>query len=115
MFAQLSDATEYDIQRAEERACFFSGLWRTRPGMTRADGYTMSVILEADLKACNDFDKYGDPSRDWLRQHEVSIPIRDVALRWHRVGGLRIAPSVHVAYDFNDETKEGTGARWLKN
>lgn len=114
-FAQLSDAGEYDIAKAEERACFFSGLWRTRPGMTRSEGYTISVILEADLKACDDFDKYGEPSRDWLRRHEVSIPVKEAALRWPRVGGLRVAPSDQVAYDFNDETKEGTGARWLEN
>lgn len=114
-FAQLNDAAEYDIAKAEERACFFSGLWRTRPGMTRGEGYTISVILEANLKACDDFDKYGEPSRDWLRQHEVSIPIKEVALRWPRTGGLRVAPTDQVVYDFNDETKEGTGARWLKN
>jgi len=114
-FAQLNAAAEYDIAKAEERACFFSGLWRTRPGMTRDEGYTISVILEADLKACDDFDGYGEASRDWLRRHEVSIPVRDVALRWPRAGGLRVAPSDQVAYDFNDETKEGTGARWLEN
>jgi CRISPR-associated endonuclease/helicase Cas3 len=112
-FARLNNAAEYDIARAEERAVFFSGLWRTRPGMTRAEGYTMSVILEGDLKTCNDF-KYGEPSPDWLRQHEVSIPIKEAALRWQRVGHLRVAPSDQVGYDFDDTTKEGTGAEWLK-
>ncbi len=114
-FAQLNDAAEYNIAKAEERACFFSGLWRTRPGMTRGEGYTISVILEADLKACDDFDRYGEPSRDWLRRHEVSIPVKEATLRWPRAGVLRVAPSDQVAYDFNDETKEGTGAKWLKN
>jgi CRISPR-associated endonuclease/helicase Cas3 len=114
-FAQLNDEAEYDIAKAEERACFFSGLWRTRPGMTRGEGYTISVILEADLKACDDFDRYGEPSRDWLRGHEISIPVKEAVLRWPRAEGLRVAPSDQVDYDFNDETKEGTGAKWLKN
>lgn len=114
-FVRLNNAAEYDIAKAEERAIFFSGLWRTRPGMTRGEGYTMSVILEDDLKKGNDLDKYGDPSRDWLRQHEVSIPIKESALRWQKVGNLRIAPSDQVGYDFDDSTKEGTGAKWLKN
>jgi CRISPR-associated endonuclease/helicase Cas3 len=83
--------------------------------MTRGEGYTMSIILEDDLKKCNDLDKYGDPSRDWLRQHEVAIPIKEAALRWQRVGNLRVAPSDQVAYDFNETTKEGTGAKWLRN
>ncbi|MCI0336411.1 MAG: CRISPR-associated helicase Cas3' [Acidobacteria bacterium] len=113
-FARFNNAAEYDIAKAEERASFFAGLWRTRPGKTRGDGYTINVILEADLKVCDEFDKYGDPSRNWLRQHEVSIPIKEDALRWPRVGGLRVAPSSQVAYDFNDRTREGTGARWLK-
>ena len=114
-FARLNNAAAYDIAKAEERAVFFSGLWRTRPGMTRGEGYTMSVILEDDLKKCNEFDKYGDPSRDWLRRHEVSIPIKGAALRWQKVGNLRVAPSEQVDYDFNGITKEGTGAKWLKN
>jgi len=113
-FARLNNAAEYDIAKAEERAVFFSGLWRTRSGMTRAEGYTMSVILEGDLKKCNDF-KYGEPSPDWVRQHEVSIPIKEAALRWERVGHLRVAPSDQVHYDFDETTKEGTGAAWLKN
>ncbi len=113
-FARFNAAAEYDIAKAEERACFFSGLWRTRPGSTRGDGYTISVILEDDFIKCNDFE-YGEPSRDWMRQHEVSIPVKDAALRWRRVKGVRIAPGDQVKYDFDDITKEGTGARWLKN
>ena len=106
-FARFNDAAEYDIAKAEERACFFSGLWRTRPGSTRGDGYTISVILEKDFKRCD-----GEPSRDWMRQHEVSIPVKDAALRWQRVKGVRIAPDDQVKYDFDDNTKEGTGATW---
>ena len=114
-FARLNNAAEYDITAAEERACFFSGLWRTRPGMTRSEGYTMSVVLKKDLSECKERDRYGEPTPDWLREHEVSIPLKEAVLRWERAGGLRVAPSDQVAYDFDDQTKEGTGARWLKN
>lgn len=114
-FARLINPAEYDIANAEERAVFFSGLWRTRPGMTRGEGYTMNVLLEEDLKKCTNFDKYGDPSRDWVRRHEVAIPIKEAALRWQKVGNLCVAPSDQVDYDFDDITGEGTGAKWLKN
>lgn len=115
VFVEFSDAREYDIAIAEERACFFSGLWRTRPGMTRGEGYTVSVILKADLENCRERDQRGEPTRDWLRQHEVSIPFKEAVMRWDRVGTLRVAPREAVVYDFNEETKEGTGARWLNN
>jgi len=36
-------------------------------------------------------------------------------LRWQKVGNLRVAPSDQVGYDFDNSTKEGTGAKWLKN
>jgi CRISPR-associated endonuclease/helicase Cas3 len=111
-FAAFSEAKEYDIATAEERAWFFSGLWRTRPGMTRDEGYTVSVILEADLKNCDERDRQGEPTRDWLRKHEVSIPFKEAVMKWERVGTMRCAPREAVTYDYNDETHEGTGARW---
>lgn len=114
-FAGFSEAHEYDIAIAEERACFFSGLWRTRAGMTRGEGYTVSAILEADLKNCGERGSRGEPTRDWLRQYEVSIPFKPAVVKWNRVGTVRVAPSEAVAYDFNEETKEGTGARWRNN
>jgi CRISPR-associated endonuclease/helicase Cas3 len=55
------------------------------------------------------------PTSDWLREHEVSIPIRDEALKWDRFGGLRVAPSARVAYDYNESTSDGTGAKWRRN
>lgn len=115
-FAAVSDASEYDYKKAEERACFFgipgkSGLWRTRPGSTRAQGYTISVILERDYKNCKEY-QYGEPSRDWLRKHEVSIPIKDAALKWKQVAGIRIARDADVEYDYDENTREGTGAAW---
>lgn len=114
-FAQFNQAAEYDLAAAEKRAVFFSGLWETRVGQTRGDGYTMSVIREDDYKACTERDRDGDPTREWLREHEFSIPIRDEALQWPKVAGVRIAPRAAVIYDFDDKTKEGKGARWAKN
>ena len=100
---------------AEERAVFFSGLWRTRPGLTRGEGYTVSVLLEADVRACHERDTQGEPTRDWIRQHEVAIPFREAVLKWERLGVIRIAPHNAVAYDYNEETHEGTGAQWKRN
>lgn len=114
-FLDFSEAKEYDIATAEERAVFFSGLWRTRPGMTRGEGYTVSVILEKDFKSCNELDAQGQPKRDWLRRHEVSIPFKEAVMKWERTGTMRVAPSATVAYDYDDQTHEGTGARWRTN
>jgi CRISPR-associated endonuclease/helicase Cas3 len=114
-FVEFSEAKEYDIATAEDRAVFFSGLWRTRPGMTRGEGYTVSVILEKDLKSCNERNAQGEPTRDWLRRHEVSIPFKEAVMKWERTGTMRVAPSAMVAYDYDDQTHEGTGARWRTN
>jgi CRISPR-associated endonuclease/helicase Cas3 len=117
-FAKVSDSAEFNLQKAEERACFFSGLWRTRPGMTRGEGHTISVILKCDLDKCTEFE-FGHPSRDWLRKHEVSIPVKDAALKWERVASVRLAPDDQVEYHQYDEAEanpdnyRGTGARWL--
>lgn len=116
-FAALSGAGKYDYAKAEERACFFgvphgSGLWRTRPGLTRMEGYTISVIRKCDLNACTEWDRYGEPTRDWLRRYEVAIPIKDAILKWDRVAGIRIAPDDAIIYDYDENTHEGMGARW---
>jgi CRISPR-associated endonuclease/helicase Cas3 len=114
-FAACSNAKEYDLTTAEERAVFFSGLWRTRPGLTRGEGYTVSVLLEADVHACAERDAHGEPTRDWIRQHEVAIPFKEAVLKWERVGTIRVAPGDAVAYDYNEATHEGTGAQWKRN
>ncbi|MGA9381269.1 MAG: CRISPR-associated helicase Cas3', partial [Phormidium sp.] len=111
-FLEVSNPKEYDYEKAEKRACFFSGVWRTRPGLTRAEGYTISVILKQDFDNCNDFNKFGQPSPDWIRKHEVAIPIKSEALKWDKVAGVRIAPKEFVSYDYDEKTKEGTGASW---
>ncbi|MBD2301543.1 CRISPR-associated helicase Cas3' [Nostoc sp. FACHB-190] len=117
-FVAVSNEEEYNYKTAKERACFFgipkkSGLWRTRPGFTRCEGYTISVILEADYEAWQKQGLSGNPDADWIRKHEVAIPIRKDALNWPQVGGIRIAPKDAVTYDYDEVTKEGTGARWL--
>jgi CRISPR-associated endonuclease/helicase Cas3 len=107
-FGQFSEEKEFDLKKAEQLACFFSGLWQTRPGNT------ISVILERDKEAWERKHPNAPPSSDWLREHEVSIPIRDEALRWERISGLRLAPHNAVAYDYDESTHEGTGARWQR-
>jgi CRISPR-associated endonuclease/helicase Cas3 len=115
-FAKL-ESTQTDLKklmkRAESNACFFSGLWRTRPGETRVDGYTVSVVLQDDVKECDDSAPNGEPSRNWIRKHEVAIPFKRDVLRWTRVGTVREAPHDRVLYDYDPKTKEGTGAEWI--
>jgi CRISPR-associated endonuclease/helicase Cas3 len=101
------------LRRAERNAVFFSGLWETQPGETRGDAYTVSVLLEKDIKRCDDFDRNGEPSRKWIRQHEVAITFRGDVLGWPRAGGMRCAPDDAVLYDY-DENGDGTGAQWRK-
>jgi CRISPR-associated endonuclease/helicase Cas3 len=117
-FAAFDDLKEYELRGAEERACFFSGLWQTRPGVLRGEGHTVTVILEKDWdhwKRKNPGKSSHNPSRDWLRENEVSILYKDVVLNWERVGAVLVAPTNEVAYDFDETTKKGTGARWRKD
>ncbi len=111
-FAEFSDEREFDIQKAEERAVFFSGLWQTRPGMTRGEGYTISVILEDDCAAWKQKHGAKEPDRDWLRRHEVAVPIKNEIFKWEVFGGLRVAGNEFIAYDYDEQTREGTGAKW---
>ena len=101
------------LRRAERNAVFFSGLWETRPGETRGDAYTVSVLREQDVKLCDDFDRNGEPSRKWVREYEVAITFRADVLSWPRTGGMRCAPDDAVLYDY-DENEDGTGAQWRK-
>ncbi|MEO1376503.1 MAG: CRISPR-associated helicase Cas3' [Cyanobacteria bacterium J06635_10] len=111
-FSELSDTEIFDYTKAEQQACFFNGLWQTRPGMTRSEGYTISVILQKDYDRCDD-KKYGEPTTEWLRKYEVTIPFKSPALKWERIAGVFIAPSEAVSYDYNQETRQGKGAAWL--
>lgn len=116
-FAGSCPTNDYEVGIAEERAGFFgmpgkSGIWRTRPGLTRDEGYTVTVILQRDFEACGERDRRGNPTRDWLRNHEVAIPFKDPVLQWQRISTLRVAPAESVAYDYDPDTHEGTGATW---
>ena len=114
-FAAFDDPEEFDLRLAEEKACFFSGLWQTRPGVLRGEGQTITVILEEDWELWK-AENPGKlrPQRDWLREREVSILYKDAVLNWERVGTVRVARTSDVAYDFDEITKKGTGARWRK-
>ena len=112
-FAKFSNAKEVNLDKAlraaHKEACFFSGLWQTRPGATRDDGYTVSVILKQDWELFRA--KKGEDERDWIRRHEVAIPFRNEMIGWLPFGTVRVAPSDAVEYD-DDITGEGTGAKW---
>lgn len=113
-FAQFSGEKEFDLAKAEERACFFSGLWQTRPGLTRGEGYTVNVLLQADKEELENKNLSGKRLREEIRSHEVAIPIRDEVLKWDKFGGLRVAPRDSVTYDYDENTHEGTGAAWRR-
>ncbi len=111
-FGHFSGADGFDLDDADEAACFMSGLWQTRPGKTRGDGYTVSVILAEDLQRCDRRDRNGEPTRDWLTEHEVAIPFKSEVLKWGLTGHRHVAPAQFITYDFNSETMKGAGARW---
>lgn len=111
-FARLSTGQAPPYATAEAQACFFgvaesSGLWRTTPGRTRAEGHTVSVLRASDVAGVGP-----EPPTEWIRQHEVAIPMRDAVIRWERVAGLPVAPEEAIIYDYDESTREGTGARW---
>jgi CRISPR-associated endonuclease/helicase Cas3 len=113
VFEQVAALKEIDLTKTDDQAIFFSGLWQTRPGLTRDQSYTMSVILQKDRDKCSELNSVGEPTQDWLKRHEVSVPIRDSMLRWPRIGYLPVAPHNEIHYDYDEQTKEGTGALWL--
>jgi len=116
-FSRFCNDEEYDLKSANERAWFFgqpgrSGLWRTRPGSTREAGYTVPVVLQADVDSCTERDRFGQPTSTWLRRFEVAIPFKEPILNWGSVAATRIAPSEAIDYDYDEQTGEGTGAKW---
>lgn len=120
-FGAITPGQALDYDAAEESAVFFgvpgrrSGLWRTRPGSTRGEGHTVTVLLARDLAAYRQTRGAGGPPGGWLREHEVSIPIKDPVPGWPREAGIPVAPEEAIAYDYVDSTKEGTGARWRES
>lgn len=119
-FGQFDKDKEFDMKRAEEEAYFFSGVWETRLGQVRDPGHTISVILQDDKEKWEREHPRQQPNREWLREHEVSIPLRTEISRWKekKFGGLYVAPREDVKYDYDKETddgiKDGKGAGWRK-
>ncbi|MDT4952793.1 MAG: CRISPR-associated endonuclease/helicase Cas3 [Acidobacteriota bacterium] len=120
-FAQFDKDKEFDLKRAEEEAYFFSGIWETRPGQVRGEGHTISVILQEDKEKWESDHPGQQPTRDWLREHEVAIPLRAEISQWNKdkFGGLRVAPREAVEYDYDKEIdggeiRDGKGAGWRK-
>lgn len=111
-FDSFNSEKDFDIKAAEEKAVFFSGLWETYPGVTRGKGYTINVILEADCENWKRLNGSNQPDKSWLREHEVAIPIRKKVFGWKRFGGLPLANSEDIVYDYDENTNEGTGAKW---
>lgn len=111
-FGRTGAGREVDVRRAEKNAEFIAGVWETRVGQTRDDGNTVAVLLERDWNEWRISTGAGHPSREWLREHEVSIPMKPVVLGWERARYLPIAPSAAVTYHWDDRTEEGTGAEW---
>ncbi|WP_437714612.1 CRISPR-associated helicase Cas3' [Sorangium sp. So ce448] len=119
-FALIASGRSLDYSAAEEAAVFLgvperTGLWRTRPGSTRGAGYTVTVLLERDMDAHRREHGARVPAAEWLREHEVSVPIARGVGSWPRVAGLPVAPEDAVTYDYDDSTGEGTGARWRES
>jgi CRISPR-associated endonuclease/helicase Cas3 len=112
-FEEIRKGRSYDLKKSQKDALFFSGLWQTRPGLTRVAGNTMSVILEEDLVQWTTVNQFGQPNIEWIRNHEVAIPIKARMANWKgRIGYTPVAPSSDVAYCYDLTTHIGTGAEW---
>jgi CRISPR-associated endonuclease/helicase Cas3 len=117
-FVALSGSREPDYGRAERNACLLgvageTGVWRTRPGETRDEGYTVRVMMQEDRDGCPpEHRRWGEPTPDWLTRHEIAMPFRPGMFRWPRLRGLLVVPAGAIAYDYDPETRRGTGARW---
>lgn len=103
------------LQEARQRAVFVSGLWQTTRASTRGEGYTIPVVLREDFENYPK-DKHRDSTyrRGWLREHEVSIPIRAEMCGWEVFGQTPIAPRNAVIYGLIDDQDPAkrTGAAW---
>lgn len=114
---ELQPFADVDLRRAELEAVFFSGVWKTEVRSVRDAGHTISVILENDWHRWQSAHaSEATPPRDWLREYEVSIPIKDRVTAWNeRAAYLPVAPASEVDYEWDEITQRGTGAAWRKN
>jgi len=115
-FSGFDSGRTVDLKMARQRAVFVSGLWQTYPSSIRGDGYTMPVLIHEDRENFPEA-KLGDARfrRDWLREHEVSVPIRAEIRRWEPFGHTPVAPRGAISYGNIDNTTppaERTGAAW---
>lgn len=111
-FAKSTRTTTTNVASSQETE-FFDGLWRTVPGFTRAEGYTISVVLEQDWLTCLERDRHGNPTRAWIKKHEVSIPFNKSILTWPKCNTHPIAPGSKIKYEYEEKTDVGTGASWI--
>ena len=108
---KFQSAGAFDLRKAEREAVFFSGLWCTEVRSVRDEGHTISVILGEDWERWKHQHGARVPKRDWLREHEVSIPMRSEILGWkERAGYLPVAPEAQVSYCWDDEKRQGDGS-----
>jgi CRISPR-associated endonuclease/helicase Cas3 len=114
-FSGFDDGRSIRLDEARQKAVFVSGRWQTILGSTRGDGYTMPVVLREDFETYPK-DRLSDFSfrRDWLKEHEVSIPIREEMRKWPVLGYSPIAPRETVVYGHinHPDPAERTGAAW---
>jgi CRISPR-associated endonuclease/helicase Cas3 len=114
-FSTFAPGRTVDLPTARRNAVFVSGLWQTYPATTRAEGTTISVILEEDHES---FPKKRLRDirfkRSWIREHEVAVPIRPEIREWATFGEVPIAPAKHVHYGRidDDNPRERVGAQW---
>jgi len=115
VFSRYVSGKSVDLSTARRNAVFVSGVWKTYPATTRGESRTISVVLEHDRSAYPE-GRLGDRHyrRSWLREHEVSIPIRPEIRSWETFGHVPIAPADRVIYGKidSDDQQERVGAAW---
>ncbi|MBY0548442.1 MAG: CRISPR-associated helicase Cas3' [Candidatus Obscuribacterales bacterium] len=111
-FQKYSAIGSIDLRKASDEAIFFSRLWEMRPAAARADGYTITVVLEEDYLEWRATTPDALPPREWFKKREVAIPFRASVLSWSKCGFVPIAPKSEVTYEFDLQTLEGVGASW---
>jgi CRISPR-associated endonuclease/helicase Cas3 len=114
-FSEFAPGRAVDLPTARRNAVFVSGVWQTYPATTRAEGATISVVLDEDYRT---FPKHQlkNPAfkRRWIREHEVAVTIRPEIREWRTFGDVPIAPERHIHYGHigDENARERVGAQW---